>query len=202
VTPAPGLLPLAAERESAPVTDVGGLIAWTVGLAVLILLVFVLMRRGWLRRTREQETAIPPLPEPRTAGGIRLRSTGMYHGSTTGGDWLRRILAHGLGQRGRAELALSDSGITVTRSGATGFQILPEALRAARTDRGIAGKVVPEGGMLVITWEHAGTVIDSGFRSDHPDEHVDWVEALSAGAPAPSPVPEHTLTAQTQKDAP
>ena len=53
----------------------------------------------------------------------------------------------------------------------------PARLREARLDKGIAGKVLTEGGLLVVTWAHGDRLIDSGFRSDHAAEHAAWVDA-------------------------
>ena len=80
--------------------------------------------------------------------------SGRYHGSTTAGQWLDRIVAHGLGTRSRVELTLTDAGLDVVRPGATDFFVPADALREARLDKGIAGKVLTEGGLLVVTWEH------------------------------------------------
>ncbi|MFD5647129.1 hypothetical protein ACFWIP_36410, partial [Streptomyces anulatus] len=70
--------------------------------------------------------------------------------------------------------------------GAADFFIPADALREARLDKALAGKVLPEGGLLIITWAHGETLIDSGFRSDHAAEHQAWVDAVSrlTGAPA------------------
>ncbi|NEE42932.1 hypothetical protein G3M53_98535, partial [Streptomyces sp. SID7982] len=47
-------------------------------------------------------------------------------------------------------------------------------------------KVLPEGGLLIITWAHGEKLIDSGFRSDRSAEHQAWVDAVNrlTGAPA------------------
>jgi hypothetical protein len=66
----------------------------------------------------------------------------------------------------------------VVRPASTNFFVPVTALRGARTDNRIAGKVVPEGGLLVVTWEHGGKQLDSGFRADHPAEHENWVTAI------------------------
>ena len=108
-----------------------------------------------------------------TPGEAKLTLTGRYHGSTTAGQWLDRIVAHGLGTRSRVELTLTDAGLDVVRPGATDFFIPARPLREARLDKGIAGKVLAEGGLLVVTWAHGDRLIDSGFRSDHAAEHTD-----------------------------
>ncbi|GAA2712345.1 MULTISPECIES: hypothetical protein [Streptomyces] len=175
----PALINLAAEEKSAAVTDWAARIGWVVGLLLFIALVYWLMREGWKWRGTLQGD-LPELPAaPADPGEPELRMSGRYHGSTTAGQWLDRIVAHGLGTRSRAELTLTEQGVSVVRPGTADFFIPATALRGARLDKGIAGKVLTEGGLLVITWEHGGTTLDSGFRSDHAAEHAAWVEAIS-----------------------
>ncbi|MFB8248060.1 hypothetical protein ACFC5X_23820 [Streptomyces sp. NPDC055952] len=174
------VLLLAAEKESAEVTDWAARIGWVVGLALFVALVYWLMREGWKWRGTLQGD-LPELPSaPDDPGPARLTMTGRYHGSTTAGQWLDRIVARGLGARSRAELTLTDAGLDVVRPGASDFFVPAAALREARLDKGIAGKVLIEGGLLVVTWEHGDRLIDSGFRSDHAAEHNDWVRALTS----------------------
>ncbi|MDX3692746.1 hypothetical protein PV726_20820 [Streptomyces europaeiscabiei] len=188
---------LAAEKESAEVTDWAARIGWVVGLALFVALVYWLMREGWKWRgtlqsdlpalsTRPSPTTTlngdgkpPPSGMPDEPGEAKLGMSGRYHGSTTAGQWLDRIVAHGLGTRSRVELTLTDAGLDVVRPGATDFFVPVEALREARLDKGIAGKVLTEGGLLVVTWEHGGKLLDSGFRSDRAAEHNEWVATLN-----------------------
>ncbi|MFK4112880.1 hypothetical protein [Streptomyces sp. NPDC002176] len=170
---------LADDKKSAAVTDWAARLGWLVGLALFVALVYWLMREGWKWRGTLQSD-LPELPEvPDTLGPEKLTMSGRYHGSTTAGQWLDRIVAHGLGSRSRAELTLTEAGLAVERPGATDFFIPADALRGARLDKGIAGKVLTEGGLLVVTWAHGEKLIDSGFRSDHAAEHTTWVETLN-----------------------
>jgi hypothetical protein len=170
---------LAEARKSAEVTDWGARIGWLVGLVLFIALLYWLMREGWKWRGTLQSD-LPPLPgAPEETGPVKLSMSGRYHGSTTAGQWLDRIVAHGLGTRSRVELTLTDQGLEVERPGATDFFVPTAALREARLDKGIAGKVLTEGGLLVVTWAHGDKLIDSGFRSDHAAEHTAWVETLN-----------------------
>lgn len=174
------LINLAAEQKSAEVTDWAARIGWVVGLLLFIAFVYWLMRQGWKWRGSLQSD-LPELPQApeETAGDVTLRLSGRYHGSTTAGQWLDRIVAHGLGVRSRAELTLTDAGVAVVRPGATDFFVPADRLRAARLDKGIAGKVLAEGGLLVLTWQHGDRLLDSGFRSDRAAEHAAWVEAIN-----------------------
>ncbi|WP_285830972.1 PH-like domain-containing protein [Streptomyces meridianus] len=173
------LAALAAEPKSQEVTDWAARIGWVVGLLLFVALVYWLMREGWKWRGLLQ-SGLPELPAvPAGTAEAELTMTGRYHGSTTSGQWLDRIVAHGLGTRSRAELALTANGITVVRPGARDFLIPTTALRGARLDKGIAGKVLTEGGLLVVTWQHGDILIDSGFRSDRSAEHRAWTERIS-----------------------
>ncbi|CAM5307149.1 MULTISPECIES: hypothetical protein [Streptomyces] len=171
---------LAADQKSAEVTDWAARVGWVVGLGLFVALVYWLMREGWKWRGTLQSD-LPALPSaPDDPGPARLSMSGRYHGSTTAGQWLDRIVAHGLGTRSRAELTLTDAGLDVVRPGAADFFVPADRLRGARLDKGIAGKVLTEGGLLVVTWAHGDRLIDSGFRSDHAAEHTAWVDALNS----------------------
>ncbi|AJF64162.1 hypothetical protein [Streptomyces vietnamensis] len=198
MTPLIAIAAEAAEQKSAEVTDWAGRLGWVAGLLLFVVLVYWLMRQGWKWRGSLQSDlpALPARPSPtttlngggeppqpgmpETTGEAKLTLSGRYHGSTTAGQWLDRIVAHGLGTRSRVELTLTDAGIEVVRPGANDFFLPTAALREARLDKGIAGKVLTEGGLLIVTWEHGGKQIDSGFRSDRAAEHTAWVETINS----------------------
>ena len=187
---------LAETPHSAPVTHLGDTIGWTIGLVVVVGLLYWLMRQGWLWR-RTQQSGIPPLPvAPKTTTPAILELEGRYLGTTTAGNWLDRVVAHRLGERSLVELTLSAEGLNVVRPASASFFVPIAELRGARTDQAIAGKVVPEGGLLVVTWTLEGTALDSGFRADHPDEHTAWVEAVNELAT------RTTKTKKTEEAAP
>ncbi|MBO8189169.1 PH-like domain-containing protein [Streptomyces spirodelae] len=175
------LIGLAADRESQQVTDWAARIGWVVGLVLFVALLYWLMRQGWKWRGTLQGD-LPELPQPpeHGSGEPLLSATGRYHGSTTAGQWLDRIVAHGLGTRSRVELTLTEHGLEVVRPGAQDFFVPADRLRGARLDTGIAGKVLTEGGLLIVTWEHGGRRLDSGFRFDHSAEQAGWVEKINA----------------------
>jgi hypothetical protein len=176
VTP---LVFIAEAKESAQVTDWSDRIGWIVGLLLFVTLLYWLMRQGWKWRGTLQ-SGLPELPQaPEAPGEPVLTLKGRYHGSTTAGQWLDRIVARGLGVRSLVELTLTDTGLQVERVGAPSFFVPTAALRGARLDKGIAGKVLTEGGLLIVTWAHGDKLIDSGFRSDRSAEHADWVEAIN-----------------------
>ncbi|MDX3228631.1 hypothetical protein PV419_23865 [Streptomyces sp. ME19-01-6] len=197
------LVGLAAEQKSQDVTDWAARAGWVVGLLLVIALVYWLMREGWKWRGTLQGDLpeLPQVPDPAELGPARLNParlclSGRYHGSTTAGQWLDRIVAQGLGTRSRAELTLTEQGLAVVRPGARDFFIPAASLRGARLDKGIAGKVLAEGGLLVITWQLGDRLIDSGFRSDHAAEHSVWIEAV--GRLTSGTVPAKTQSEDTE----
>lgn len=180
LTPLAPLTPIAAGEHSAPVTDWAGRVGWVIGLLLFVVLLYWLMREGWKWRGTLQGD-LPELPTaPQPPREPKLTMTGRYHGSTTAGQWLDRIVARGLGTRSRVELTLTDAGLHVVRPGATDFFVPAARLREVRLDKGIAGKVLTEGGLLVVTWAHGDRLIDSGFRSDRSAEHTAWVETINS----------------------
>ncbi len=174
------LASLAAEPRSQEVTDWAARIGWVVGLVLFVALLYWLMRQGWKWRGTLQGD-LPELPaSPEGADGeVLLEATGRYHGSTSAGQWLDRIVAQGLGTRSRAVLTLTEAGVDVERPGARDFFIPADRLRGARLEKGIAGKVLTEGGLLVITWEHGSRNLDSGFRFDRATGHAEWTERIN-----------------------
>jgi hypothetical protein len=168
-------------------------------MAVLVAAAYLGMWLGWRRRAGRHDLPelVPVPPEAAQASGPSTPTGGMaadayYFGTTVAGQWLDRVVARGLGRRSPARLVLSAAGLDVLRP--TGdFRIPAAALRSARHDQGIAGKVVPPHGVLVVTWRHGDLSLDTGLRLQ-PDPaaagsvtetHNAWIRAIEAIAPTP-----------------
>lgn len=131
----------------------------------LVVLIWAAMWWGWRRRVDRQRR----LGEPRWLStavgdtGPRLRCT--YLGTTTAGDWLDRISAHGLGRRGPAELAAHGGELLVHRPGARSFAIESAELLGARREAGIANRLAPRHlGVVVVCWRLGDQMVDTGFQ--------------------------------------
>jgi hypothetical protein len=153
----------------------------------LLFLAYLGMWWGWRRRGRRHD--LPPLVEvPADRPTPVLQAGGRYFGTTTSGNWLDRVVARGLGARSTCRLSLSEEALDVDRM-AGSFRIPATALRGARHERGLAGKVVPPHGLLVVSWQHGDLLLDTGFRLTEfdvrgrargvGDEHEAWVQAIS-----------------------
>lgn len=168
--------------KSAPLTRLGDRLLLTGGLLVLLVVCYLLMWRGWRRRGARQRD-LPPLPEVPEAvarGPVVARSEGTYVVTTAAGDWLDRIVVHGLGERSLAHLIVTDQGVLFSRVGAPDVFIAADAVLGARLERGMAGKYVEEGGLVVVTWQHGQRQLDTGFRPRAAADRDALVAAVQA----------------------
>ena len=143
------------------------------------------MLRGWRHRAHRQLALLGELPAipDLLSSAIIAPTRGLYVGSTLAGAWLERIAAGDLGFRTKAVLTRYPEGILLERSGATPIWMPQESISGVRTERGLAGKVVPGGrnkaespdGILAIRWRlPSGTEIDTGFRGDDRRDYARW----------------------------
>jgi hypothetical protein len=159
--------------------------------AVLVLLCVALvalavfgMRRGWRHRLADQ-AHLPPLPAvPPELGDPLVTSTGVYVGTTFAASWQDRVLHAALGERAAAVASLHDAGLLVDRQGSGAIFVPREAWVEARLAPGLAGKVMGDGGLLVLRWRLGTAVLDSGFRADDKTTYPAWVRAINGKVPA------------------
>ena len=166
---------------SAPVTN-WPLRIVLVALVVLVILgVLAAMRRGWSNRGRRQSDLPEPHPIPDDAEStLDVPVTGVYLGSVMAGDWLDRVVAHGLGTRSRVDIGVGSDGITLDRPGARSLFIPGSDLLAVRRERGIAGKAFEKDAVVVLTWSLGSTAIDTGVRPDHAEQAESLVAAAAS----------------------
>ena len=163
------------------------------GLTLLFLAVFLLlvalMWWGYRGRARRQADlpAFPGVPEgvlekvrAGTAEPLLPPSTGVYASTVTDRSWQDRVAVGDVGFRADATAHLLPDGLLFDRTGATPVWIPAESVRAARTEAGIAGKVMGRDGLLVVRWAIGEHEFDTGFRADDKDDYDPWVQALGA----------------------
>ncbi|WP_307958338.1 hypothetical protein [Sinomonas sp. ASV486] len=142
------------------------------------LVLLALMWLGWRRRIRRQSGIGTPQPTPADAGAERFRCAGQYVVTTTAGDWLDRVAAHGLGVRTGADAVVTDAGVVFERSGARDVFIPRDDLEGVRLESGMAGKFVEKDGLVVLAWRLGGTAVDTGFRPRYAEEKNAFVAAI------------------------
>ena len=150
------------------------------GLAMLALAVVLagLMWLGWRGRIRRQSGIPVPRPVLADAGAERYRCSGQYVATTTAGDWLDRVAAHGLGVRTGADAVVLDDGVAFDRSGARAFFIPREDLQDVGLASGMAGKFVEKNGLVVVGWLLGETAVETGFRPRYAEEKNALVAAI------------------------
>ncbi|HET9170259.1 MAG TPA: transporter [Actinospica sp.] len=171
---------LASGEHSAPVTQ----LAARLGLTVLILAAFAglcwLMWRGYQRRAARQAD----LPAPATAAPSPVEGDegveGVYASTTTHGDWLDRIAAHGLGVRSNADVTVTGEGVFFARQAAPDLFIPAADVVGAELAPGIAGKVTGGEGVVLITWRLGERTLDTGFHPRLKAARLPLVEAVNA----------------------
>ncbi|MCX5045236.1 transporter [Aldersonia sp. NBC_00410] len=158
---------------------------WVIGLVLLWAALIGLMYRGWRNRAKRQAPQIGELPAAPEDLGTQLidATTGLYVGSTIAPSWQDRIAVGDLGHRATARIARFEKGILLERTGASTIWIPREAIRAVRTERGLAGKVMTKDGVLVVRWQlPTGTEIDTGFRGDDKTVYPQWIDQNGVSA--------------------
>jgi hypothetical protein len=166
---------------------------------LIVVAIGVVIRRmlsGWKHRSQMQEELIGTLPAmPDMPGPAIVAPTrGLYLGCTiaesdalrasgSSADWLNRVTTGDLGYRSKAVLTRYRAGILLERSGTGPIWIPQDSIVGVRTERGMAGKVLPAArtgsnaaGLLVIRWRlPSGTEIDTGFRGDDRRDYSQWL---------------------------
>lgn len=160
-------------------------------LAVVVVVLLTAMRAGWRRRRRRTAASIGPLPEasdPEALGELRAGPVEAIYVSTTyAGQPFERIVAHGLGARGRAEVTVHDAGVLIARTGAPEVFVPTAALRAVGRSPGMAGSVVGRDGLVVITWVLGTQVLDTGLRTRFAADRQMLADAVADLAPSDAP---------------
>ncbi len=162
-------------------------------LLLLVPVLWALMWWGWRARTRRQAElpALPQAPAARTEPALGpIEAT--YVSSTTAGDWLDRVVPHGLGERAAASVwvhaaaqgrgamsgAAGAAGVLIARGGTSDVWIPAQALTAVRRDRGMAGKFVGPQGLVVLTWSLGPAQLDTGLRTRYERERGPLEQAV------------------------
>ncbi|SDJ10248.1 hypothetical protein SAMN05192558_11035 [Actinokineospora alba] len=164
------------------------------GLSLLFLAIFLLlvglMLWGYRNRGRRQSAVLPAFPQVPAGLLERVRSreteellppsTGVYASTVTDKSWQDRVAVGDVGYRADATAHLLTEGVLFDRTGASPVWIPAESVVDARTEAGIAGKIMGGDGLLVIRWAIGDSQFDTGFRADEKTDYETWVPAVRA----------------------
>jgi hypothetical protein len=168
-------------------------------LLLLVPVLWGLMWWGWRSRARRQgdlpvPTAPPADPGPPAYGPVEA----VYVSSTRAGDWLDRVVAHGLGERSSASVSVHAGGVQVARGGAPDLWLPAAALDDVRRERGAAGKFVDAEGLVTLAWRLGDHPLDTHLRTRHESDREPLAAAVRtlidarAGAGDPTTPKEDT----------
>lgn len=172
----------------------GELIGLILTLATCVLAI-ALMLLGWSNRKKRQNGIQAPDTLPSSFTEPRVEGEGTYVVTTFAGQHLERIAAHDLGVRCAAALSVGEDGVAVYRTEAENFFIPAQHITGITTVRGMVGKFVEDGGVIVIRHSLSETSVDTGFRAETRTVHSTLLAALRKLAPEIHTQPESLTTA-------
>ncbi len=156
----------------------------TSGVLLAVVLLWLLMLKGWRGRLRRQGDLPPPPAPPPVPGRVVLPATaGLFVGTTFADDWLDRVAVHDLAHRAAGWLRLSSDGITVEREGLPDLYVPYEVVEGVSLGDALAGKVIGRDGMVLVDWRLGGRLLTSGFRADDHAQHRRLAAAVTAHLP-------------------
>lgn len=135
---------------------------------------------GWRARAGRQAGLPAPARPPSDAGVVLARAEGLYVGSVMAGDWLDRVVSHGLGARARAVVTIHPDGLRLDRDGVSPLWVPSAQLSGVRRDTGLAGKVTETGGLVVWTWHLGQAALESGLRPRYAADAEPLVHAVQS----------------------
>lgn len=91
---------------------------------------------------------------------------------------LERVIAHGLAHRGHARLAVTGSGVEVSRVGEFGFLIPAADLIEVSLGSAVIDRAVEKEGLVVIKWRLGAVELQTHFRFVSSELRSEALEAL------------------------
>ena len=159
--------------ESQQVTAWPQRLALTLAVVAVIALAVWGMWRSWRRRAAVDLhlRPVPPGYDP------DFEVIGRYLGTAPAQDWMRRVVASGLGAPGNACAAVCGMGVRLERIGEPSIFLAADQLTGADLGRGVAGQVAEKDGVVLWFWLVGDTSLQTGFRPDAAEDVVRLVQA-------------------------
>lgn len=150
------------------------------GILIVLVVLFLLLARGWRARRRSQSGISEPESPPSDIGEPTFTDDLLYVASTRADSPLDRITVAGLGYRARAVVTTAPSGVVLDLAGRGPVFIPKTAIRGVGRATWTIDRVVDADGLVFVRWVLGSTEIDSYLRSTDPDR---LVQALTTLAP-------------------
>ncbi len=144
-------------------------------LAVVVVTVLAVwgMWRSWHKRA-QMPLPVPTIP-PDFAADTEIR--GRYLGTSPAQDWMRRVVADGMGAPGNAIANVGDAGVVLTREGEPDLYLAASQIAEVHLGRGVAGQVAEKDGLVLWFWRAGDTALQTGFRPDAAEDVVRLLQA-------------------------
>ncbi len=170
-------------------------------LLLILAVIYAVMYAGWWRRTKRHPGAAVATGSGASVGEGAVASRGTYISTTTDRSRFDRVATGGftgLGVRSAATMIVDDAAVWFQRQGADDLRLERSRLEAVRRDRGMAGKVIGQDRVVVVTWhgdrtrgedaDDAGLVerFETGFLPRHPADADELIAAVTRLLPQPT----------------
>lgn len=150
-------------------------------LLLVLLGIYLQMRRGWQHRTQRQaDVAAPDAPPEGLAARAGDGVEATYVSTTSAADWLDRITVHGLGARSAARVLVDPAGVLLARTGAPDLFVPATALRRVGRERFRAGKAVTGEGLVVLEWSLGDRLVATAVAPRRDTDRDGLVAAVAA----------------------
>ena len=153
--------------------------------AALLLAIFagliVSATKAWQTRRREQAIGFSSPAEtlPDNAA-LTAPAKAQYVATVIAGEPLNRVTAHGLGFRGRAQVAAGTGGILISRKGERDLAIATSQLTGFDFEQAVIDRAVEENGLLAIHWIQDATALTTVLRFNNAAERSRVLQSNSA----------------------
>lgn len=135
-------------------------------MVMIVVVIAALVAIGYRKKRLSESSTIEPFSEATDCNGIEC----LYVSTVFYDNPLRRLLAHGMGPRGKAAVAVGVDGISVCRQGERGFQISKTSLIGIERSSATIDRAVEPGGLTSIVWRHSGEQFVTNLRFQSREE--------------------------------
>ena len=146
----------------------------------LIVLAWLGMVLGWRARGRRQAAFGTPAPVPGDLAAPTLSESVAYVATTLAEKPLERVVARGLGIRGKAMVEVFPQGIVLAIQGTDPVFLAADRIVSAGVGTFAIDRVVERDGLAVITWRLGETLVDTYLRAASGPAKRSIIEAAAA----------------------